>query len=87
MTPLELLEEIRIDFTAKSDFDPQIDRVCRVMIAEFASRSKQLTPTKRNLLLDFALYSENDKTSTALDECVDNYLDYIKTEEDERRNS
>jgi hypothetical protein len=29
----------------------------------------------RNLLLDFADYSENDKTSEATDECVDNYLD------------
>jgi hypothetical protein len=28
----------------------------------------------RNLLLDFADYSENDKTSEATDECVDNYL-------------
>jgi len=33
---------------------------------------------RRGLLLDFAEYSENDKTSTALDECVDNYLDSIK---------
>ena len=29
----------------------------------------------RDLLLDFADYSENDKTSEATDECVDNYLD------------
>ena len=33
---------------------------------------------RRELLLDFAEYSENDKTSTAIDECVDNYLDSIK---------
>lgn len=33
---------------------------------------------QRELLLDFAEYSENDKTSTALDELVDNYLDSIK---------
>ena len=30
---------------------------------------------QRELLLDFAEYSEEDKTSTACDECVDNYLD------------
>jgi len=34
--------------------------------------------SRRELLLDFAEYSENDKTSTTLDECVDNYLDSIK---------
>jgi hypothetical protein len=34
--------------------------------------------SRRELLLDFAEYSENDKTSTAIDECVDNYLDSIK---------
>jgi hypothetical protein len=33
---------------------------------------------RRELLLNFAEYSENDKTSTAIDECVDNYLDSIK---------
>jgi hypothetical protein len=33
---------------------------------------------RRELLLDFAEYSENDKTSTAIDECVYNYLDNIK---------
>ena len=33
---------------------------------------------RRELLLDFAEYSENDKTSTAIDECVENYLDSIK---------
>ena len=34
--------------------------------------------SQRELLLDFAEYSENDKTSTTIDECVDNYLDSIK---------
>ena len=34
--------------------------------------------SQRELLLDFAEYSENDKISTAIDECVDNYLDSIK---------
>lgn len=34
--------------------------------------------SQRELLLDFAEYSENDKKSTAIDECVDNYLDSIK---------
>jgi hypothetical protein len=29
----------------------------------------------RELLLDFADYSERDKTSQTTDECVDNYLD------------
>lgn len=33
---------------------------------------------RRELLLDFADYSERDKTSQATDECVDNYLDSIK---------
>ena len=33
---------------------------------------------RRELLLDFADYSEIDKTSQTTDECVDNYLDSIK---------
>lgn len=33
---------------------------------------------RRELLLDFADYSESDKTSQTTDECVDNYLDSIK---------
>lgn len=32
---------------------------------------------QRELLLDFADYSERDKTSQTTDECVDNYLDSI----------
>lgn len=34
--------------------------------------------SQRELLLDFAEYSENDKKSEHLDELVDNYLDSIK---------
>ena len=33
---------------------------------------------RRELLLDFANYSESDKTSQTTDECVDNYLDSLK---------
>lgn len=33
---------------------------------------------RRELLLDFADYSESDKSSQTTDECVDNYLDLIK---------
>ena len=33
---------------------------------------------QRELLLDFANYSEIDKISQTTDECVDNYLDSIK---------
>ena len=33
---------------------------------------------QREQLLDFANYSESDKTSQTTDECVDNYLDSIK---------
>ena len=37
---------------------------------------------RRELLLDFADYSERDKTSQTTDECVDNYFDSIfKTKE------
>ena len=40
--------------------------------------SQDAVISRRELLLDFAEYSENDKTSTALDELVDNYLDSVK---------
>lgn len=39
-------------------------------IPDVVGRSEQL--------LDFADYSERDKTSETTDECVDNYLDSIK---------
>ena len=34
----------------------------------------------RELLLDFADYSEKDKTSQTTDECVDNYLQTFNTD-------
>lgn len=36
-----------------------------------------LSIVNRKLLLDFADYSENDKTSLTTDECVDNYIDQM----------
>ena len=42
MTPLQLLEEIKIDFVEKFDNDPQIKRVCNVIINEFKERKHLL---------------------------------------------
>lgn len=39
---------------------------------------REVIVNRRELLLDFADYSESDKTSQTTDECVDNYLDSIK---------
>ena len=45
MNELRLLEEIRNDFVSKFDNDPQVKRICNVMINEFKARSKALTLT------------------------------------------
>ena len=42
MNEIKLLEEIRDDFVSKFDNDPQIKRVCNVMINEFKARKKAL---------------------------------------------
>ena len=45
MNELRLLEEIRNDFVSKFDNDPQVKRICNVMINEFKARKKALTLT------------------------------------------
>jgi len=45
---------------------------------ELAKLILPVVVNRRELLLDFADYSERDKTSETTDECVDNYLDSIK---------
>jgi len=45
-------------------------------IKELEAQSNWIDVNKRELLLDFAEYSENDKASKWLDECV--YLDTLK---------
>ena len=45
MNELRLLEEIRNDFVSKFDNDPQVKRICNIIINEFKARSKALTLT------------------------------------------
>lgn len=73
------------DFNKITDLMLEIDNLRKEnkkLLLEKEADKKLLTLhdviSQRELLLDFAEYSENDKTSTALDECVDNYLDSIK---------
>ena len=46
-----------------------------IKLAEAMLEKEQVN--RRELLLDFADYSERDMTSQTTDECVDNYLDLI----------
>jgi acetolactate synthase small subunit len=73
--------------------DPNVERYIQIAVKPLKKEIEQMKAqiealnqalrihdvvSRRELLLDFAEYSENDKTSTAIDECVDNYLDSIK---------
>ena len=58
------------EFKKQAENLVKIDRYEQLMLAGVVNR--------RELLLDFADYSERDKTSETTDECVDNYLDSIK---------
>ena len=82
MNELRLLEEIRNDFVSKFDNDPQVKRICNVMINEFKARKKALTLTdvshQRELLIDFAekvyrrvFFTWDKKTS---EKVVDEYI-------------
>jgi hypothetical protein len=54
-----------------------MDEDCFVETVNEALRIHDVV-NRRELLLDFADYSESDKTSQTTDECVDNYLDSVK---------
>ena len=47
MNELRILEEIRDEFVGKFDNDPQVRRICNVMINEFKARKKALTSTNK----------------------------------------
>ena len=72
----KLREKLNIEMNTPESFF-----IVKEILDRYDNTSKLHQPTaisQRELLLDFAEYSENDKTSTAIDECVDNYLDSIK---------
>ena len=60
----------------------ELEDIAKAMKAYHQAKLKLLgigdVVNQRELLLDFADYSESDKTSQTTDECVDNYLDSIK---------
>tara|TARA_B110000046_G_C12745981_1_gene294663 strand:+ start:339 stop:578 length:240 start_codon:yes stop_codon:yes gene_type:complete len=45
MNELRILEEIRDEFVGKFENDPQVKRICNVMINEFKARKQALTLT------------------------------------------
>jgi hypothetical protein len=72
------LEQFRMEIRKCS---PLLQEYIAFLESEYERLSKLHQPTvisQRELLLDFAEYSENDKKSEHLDELVDNYLDSIK---------
>jgi hypothetical protein len=46
MDTIKILEEIRDDFVLKFNNDPMIKRVCNTIIAEYKTRTKQLSLVK-----------------------------------------
>lgn len=60
---VSILEDIKKDFVHKFDNDPQINRVCTVVINEFKTREKASLPTHKEKMQhlkehDPILYSE-----------------------------
>ena len=78
MDELRLLEEIRNDFVSKFDNDPQIKRICNIMINEFKARSKALTLTdvsqQRELLIAFDTMRQFDIKHDDIEESIDYFL-------------
>ena len=83
MDELRLLEEIRNDFVSKFDNDPQIKRICNIMINEFKARSKALTLTdvsqQRELLDAFVCTMEFDIKHETYQEDIDYFLKNVTT--------
>ena len=50
MNELRILEEIRDEFAFKFNNDPQVKRICNVMINEFKARKNHLTITHNELV-------------------------------------
>lgn len=78
MDELRLLEEIRNDFVIKFDNDPQVKRICNIMINEFKARSKALTLTdvsqQRELLIAFDTMRQFDIKHDDIEESIDYFL-------------
>lgn len=79
----EKAKEIEDDFiqsgrTYKDVLDKVVIDLFDEMEEELSKLHQPTVRSQRELLLDFAEYSENDKKSEHLDELVDNYLDSIK---------
>lgn len=75
---LQTLIEIEKIFITGKGAPLTINDPIFVSLRKMISELRNQTQSKRELLIDFANYSESDKTSETTDECVDNYLDSIK---------
>lgn len=75
---LQTLIEIEQIFITGEGAPLTINDPIFVSLRKMISELRNQTQSKRELLIDFANYSESDKTSETTDECVDNYLDSIK---------
>ena len=67
MNELRILEEIRDEFVGKFENDPQVKRICNVMINEFKARKKALTLTdvsQQRELLNALADDFNNSTDT-----------------------
>jgi hypothetical protein len=60
------------------DYVDRLERYTSYIENKLSKLHQPAVISQRELLLDFAEYSENDKKSEHLDELVDNYLDSIK---------
>ena len=78
MNELRILEEIRDEFVGKFENDPQVKRICNVMINEFKARNKALTLTdvsqQRELLIAFDTMRQFDIKHDDIEESIDYFL-------------
>ena len=79
MNELRLLEEIRNDFVSKFDNDPQVKRICNVMINEFKARSKALTLTDVGCSLPRPLEAWNEAQKLDVADYIDWHLEKEKS--------
>ena len=73
-TPMQELLE-RVKEYRDSETSPLVISRLNSVCVDIVGMLEKEKVNRRELLLDFADYSERDKTSQTTDECVDNYLD------------
>jgi len=70
--------KMKYPFISSSASEQVVNALVNGIYEELSKLDQPTVISRRELLLDFAEYSENDNTSTTLDGCVDDYLYSLK---------